>query len=105
MTTQAKGTLLQRTRRVLSRAFELWSIQETKLFNAAKRKSSWVYPLARVVALIIKLALIVFLIFIATWLIAALFLIFAFLGSKSSPTKEDDVIYGTDRYETKYPGQ
>lgn len=105
MTTQAKGTLLQRTRRVLSRAFELWSIQETKLFNAVKGKPAWAYLLVRMAALIVKLALIVFLVFIATWLIAALFLIFAFLGSKSSPTKEDDIIYGTDRYETKYPGQ
>lgn len=91
MTTQAKGTFLQRTRRVLSRAFELWSIQETKLVNAVKRKSAWAYPLVRLAALIIKLALIVFLVFIATWLIAALFLIFALLGTSSSDNKQTKI--------------
>lgn len=91
MTTQAKGTLLQRTRRVLSRAFELWSIQETKLFNAVRGKPAWAYLLARIAALIVKLALIVFLFFIAIWLIAALFLIFALLGTSFSDNKQTKI--------------
>lgn len=106
MTIQAKGTLLQRTRRMLGRGYQLLTIQEIKLANALQRKFSFGYSLVRILGFIVKLALAAVLLFLFAWLLVLILAILAIFNSNvSKDDKSDEPIYGTDRYETKYPGQ
>lgn len=98
MTIQAKGTLLlQKTRRMLGRGYQLLTIQEIKLANALQRKFSFGYPLVRILGFIVKLALAVALFFLLSWLLLIVFAIFAFLNvnheAKETEIEESQFLY------------
>lgn len=90
MTTQAKGTLLQKSRRMLSRGYELFTIQEIKLAQKLQRKFSFGYVLGRVLGVITKLLIAVVLFFVLGWLLIFAFLAIAFLVVKQ-PIEETKI--------------
>ncbi|UYZ83049.1 DUF3742 family protein [Entomomonas sp. E2T0] len=109
MITQAKGTLLQRTRRMLGRGYQLLTIQEIKLANALQRKFSFGYPLVRILGFIVKLALVAVLLFLFAWLLVIVLAIVAFFVADFSKERQEkerkarEETYGTIEHMTKYP--
>lgn len=102
--TQKGREIWQKTRRMLGRGYQLFTIQEIKLAQALQRKFALGYPLVRIVAFFVKLVLALALLFIVGWLIVGILAVVAFFVADTK-NNEKEPVYGTDRYETKYPGQ
>lgn len=109
MTTQSRPTIFQRTRRVLGRGYELITIQELKIANALQNKMPGGYILTRILGLLFKLALVVFLIFIGSWIIFGILAVWAFFAADLSTEqqekerREQEESYGTYEHRIKYP--
>lgn len=109
MTIQSKPTIFQRTRRVLGRGYELITIQELKIANALQNKIPCGYILTRILGLLFKLALVVFLIFIGSWIIFGILIVFGFFMIDSNKTRErlkteNDMDFGSNQYDYETPG-
>lgn len=109
MTTQTNGTLLQKSRRMLGRGYELFTIQEIKLAQKLQKKFSFGYALGRVLGFMTKLLIAVILFFVLGWvLLFALAALGFFVAdfSKERQAKERkarEESYGTIEHMTKYP--
>lgn len=108
MTTQAKGTLLQKSRRMLGRGYELFTIQEIKLAQKLQKKFSFGYALGRVLGFMTKLLIAVILFFVLGWvlLFALAALGFFATNSKSSFKSAEDTDEGfcSNQYDYETPG-
>ncbi|MFD1260391.1 MULTISPECIES: hypothetical protein [Entomomonas] len=104
MTTQTRPTIFQRTRRVLGRGYELITIQELKIARALQNKIPCGYILTRILGLLFKLALIVFLVFIGSWILFGVLAIMAFWFSDSKTSQQilEETI-GSSEHHHKYP--
>ncbi len=111
MTTQAKGTLLQRIRRLLGCGYTLFTTQEIKLAQALQRKFSFGYLLVRLLGFFTKVFLAIALAFILSWIIFIALAVFAFftmnlkeIEERQEKEKEErEESYGTIEHMTKYP--
>lgn len=90
MTTQAKGTLLQKSRRMLGRGYELFTIQEIKLAQKLQKKFSFGYVLGRVLGFMVKLLIAVILFFVLGWVLLFALAALGFFMVKQ-PVKETKI--------------
>lgn len=104
MTTQAKGTLIQRTCRLLGCSYTLFTTQEIKLAQALRCKFSFGYLLVRILGFFTKVFLAFALVFILSWFI---FIALAFFVPHSTKTSQEmlEETIGTMEHRNKNPWQ
>lgn len=105
MTTQAKGTLLQKSRRMLGRGYELFTIQEIKLAQKLQKKFSFGYVLARVLGFMVKLLIAVILFFVLGWVLLFALAALGFFASKNKLSSHEilEETIGSSEHFVKYP--
>lgn len=105
MTTQTNGTLLQKSRRVLGRGYELFTIQEIKLAQKLQKKFSFGYALGRVLGFITKLLIAVILFFVLGWFLIFALAALGFFVSKNKQSSYEilEETIGSSEHRNKYP--
>lgn len=107
MTTQAKGTLIQRTCRLLGRGYTLFTIQEIKLAQTLQRKFSFGYLLVRTLGFFTKVFIAFALVFILSWFIFIALAVFAFFVPHLTKTSQEvlEETIGSMEHRNKNPWQ
>lgn len=102
-----KGKAIWRkTKSLLGRGYNWLTAQELKIARYFQHKIPAGFEITRIVFLLIKIALGLFILFTALWLLVGIFLIMAFIISSNDPKTSQEILEetpGSSEHKNKYP--